>query len=89
MIRFYITCPDVLTIKGKKRADLENWIAVQGVLHWLPAEDREKVLRIYRTDPNLLKAVHKYCLETGESKEQIWVLISAVSAKIARRRGLI
>ena len=48
MIRFYITCPDSLKMDGKKRVDVENWIVVQGVIHSLPDEEREKVLDVQR-----------------------------------------
>lgn len=89
MIRFYITCPDSIKTDGKRRSDIENWIAVQGVLHCLSDENREKVLDIYKTHYNLPKAVEMYCEKNGEDKQQIWVLLTKVSAMIARRRGLV
>lgn len=89
MIRFYITCPDSIKTDGKRRADIENWIAVQGVLHGLPDVEREKVLGIYKTHYNLPKAVDMYCEKTGEDKKQIWVFLTKVAALIARRRGLV
>ena len=89
MVRFYITCPDSIKTDGKRRCDIENWIAVQGVLHSLPEETREKVLTVYRTHYNLPKAVEMYCRETGADEQQIWILITKVTALIARRRGLV
>ena len=89
MIRFYLTCPDSLMMDGKKRADVENWIAVQGVVHSLTEEDRDRVLAIYRTHFNLPKAVDMYCTETGAKANEVWMLLTRVAALIARRRGLV
>jgi len=88
MIRFYITCPDVLDMRGKKRADIENWIAVQGVLHTLPEEDSVRVTDIYKTHYNLPMAVEMYCKKTGADIREVWVLLTKTAAAIAKRRGL-
>lgn len=89
MVRFYITCPETLRMEGKKRSDIENWLAVQGVFHYLPDVDREKVQEIYKLHYHLPKAVEMYCAETGEDANKVWVLLARVSAQIAKRRGLI
>ena len=89
MIRFYITCPDSLKMDGKKRVDVENWIAVQGVIHSLPDDEREKVMDVYRTHYNLPKAVDMYCQKTGTDKHDLWVLLTKVASVIAKRRGLV
>lgn len=88
MVRFYITCPDSVQVQGKRRADIENWVAVQGALRVLIPEDRERVLAVYKTHYNLPKAVDMYCSETGADPDSIWKLITKVSSIIARRRGL-
>ena len=54
-IRFYLTTPETLKLEGKRKADLENWVAVQTVLHNLGAEKRaivEEVYRAIREDSN-------------------------------------
>lgn len=89
MIRFFLTCPDGLITKGKRRADIENWIAVQGVLHGLPEDDRVRVVDVYRTHYNLPKAVDLYCQRTGAEQKDIWPLLVRVAGLIARHRGLI
>ena len=89
MVRFYLTCPDSLRMDGKKRADVENWIAVQGVIHGLPDDEREKVLDVDKTHYNLPKAVDLYCQRTGTDKHDLWVLLTRVASVIAKRRGLV
>ena len=89
MVRFYITCPESVKTDGKRRADIENWIAVQGVLHGLPDDERDRVLDIYRTHYNLPKAVDMYCQNTGADHHDVWVLLTKVASQIARRRGLV
>ena len=39
-IRFFLSTPETLKMDGKRRADIENWIAVQAVFHCLKDEDR-------------------------------------------------
>lgn len=89
MIRFYITCPDALPVAGKKRADKENWLAVQGVLQGMPDADRERLIEVYRTHYNLPKAVEEYCEKHNVPQNQVWVLLTKTSAQIARQRGLV
>lgn len=89
MVRFYLTCPEMLKTDGKRKCDIENWIVVQGVLHGLPEEDRKKVIDIYTTHFNLQKAVDMYCEKTGAERRQVWLLLARVAAIIAKRRGLV
>lgn len=89
MVRFYLTCPDGLKTDGKKRCDVENWVAVQAVLYRMQPEDREKLVQIYKTHYILPKAVETYCNETGEDANRVWAMIAKVSGMIARHRGLI
>ncbi len=89
MIRFYITCPDSLRTGGKRRADIENWCAVQSVMYRLPDEDRERIVTIYKAHHNLPLAVERYCRETGTDERPVWMLLTKVASMIARRRGLV
>lgn len=89
MIRFYLTCPDSLDMVGKRKADVDNWIAVQAALHSLPEADREKILAVYRTHYNLPNAVRLYCQNTETDERTVWVLITKVLSQIAKRRGLV
>ena len=88
MIRFYLTCPEKVQLDGKRRADIENWVAVQSVFHGLPENCRNLVITIYRKNFNLPKAVEQYCSETGADPDQVWMTITKVTSVIAKRRGL-
>jgi len=89
MVRFYLTCPDALKTAGKKRADIENWCAVQTILHRLSESDREMVVSVYKTDFFLPKAVAAYCQETGTDEHTVWSLLTKTASQIAKCRGLI
>ena len=88
MIRFYMTCPETLNMDGKRSADINNWLAVQSVMHRLSDEDKERVLTVYRTDYKLPRAVDAYCEKTGAEAEKVWKLLTKVLSMIARERGL-
>ena len=88
-IRFYLTCPDVLMTSGKRKADIDNWMAVQAVFHNLKEDDRQKLTDIYRTHHRLSEGVRIYCEKTGANEHKTWLLITKVCAAIARRRGLV
>ena len=89
MIRFYLSCPDSLKTDGKRKSDIENWIAVQTVFHCLSNENKAKLKDIFGLNFNIEKAVNAYCEKTGADKYATWVLVTKVSAMIARRRGLV
>ena len=89
MIRFYITCPEVLQVQGKSMVDVKNWCAVQSSFRSLPEPDRDRVIAIYKTHYNLPKAVDLYCERTGEDKTATWVLLTKACSMVAKRRGLI
>lgn len=89
MVRFYITCPDGISTSAKRRADIENWVAVQGVLHFLPDNERQLVMDVYKTHYNLPKAVDMYCTERQLNQDDVWIVLTKVAAKIAKARGLV
>ena len=88
-IRFYLTTPETLKLEGKRKADLENWVAVQSVFHSLGAEKRAIVEEIYRSCYKVPEGVRIYCEKTGADETKIWVLITKTAAAIAKRRGLV
>lgn len=89
MIRFYLTCPDVLTTAGKRKADIENWMAVQATLHNLKESDRQTVFGVFKAHFRMAEGVRIYCSETGADERRTWILLTKVASSIARRRGLI
>ena len=88
MIRFYMTCPDTLKTSGKRRADIENWCAVQAILHCMSDENKQKIFDIYKTHHNIQKAVPMYCGRTGTDESSTWMFLTKTISLIARRRGL-
>ena len=88
-IRFFLTTPETLKLEGKRRADLDNWIAVQAVFHCLKDEDRQILETIYRSNYRVAAGVRDYCKRTGADERKTWMLITRTSAAIAKRRGLV
>ena len=88
-IRFFLTTPETLQMAGKRKADVDNWIAVQTVFHCMGEENRQIVEEIYRLHYRVPEGVRMYCEKTGADEKKIWVLITKTSAAIAKRRGLV
>ena len=89
-IRFYLSTPDKLLTEGKRKSDILNWISVQTVFHALKPEDKQVLTDIYKAHYRLSEGVRIYCDNNNVKDEQkIWVLLTKVSAAIARIRGLI
>lgn len=87
-IRFYLSTPETLQMQGKRKADIENWIAVQDVWHKLSADEKQVLETIYRANFRLSEGVAEYCSKTGADSYKTWVLITKTCAMIAKRRGL-
>lgn len=89
MIRFYLSTPETLQMKGKRHADIENWLAVQAVWHKLGAEERNLLETVYALHFRVAEGVRIYCEGKGAEPEKVWVLITKTSAAIAKKRGLV
>ena len=88
-IRFYLSTPEKLDLTGKRKADMDNWIAVQSVFHILKPDDKQKMIDIYNSHYRLQEGVRIYCDKTGADLKRTWVLVTKVIAAIAKRRGLV
>lgn len=89
MIRFFLSTPDKLDMEGKRKADLDNWLAVQAVWYKLPDENKQVLKTIFDLHHRVSEGVRMYCEQTGADEYRTWVLVTKTSAAIARRRGLI
>lgn len=87
-IRFYLSTPERLDMTGKRKADMENWIAVQSVWHFLKEDDRQVLTEVYKAHHRITEGVRMYCEKTGMDEQKLWNMITKVSAMIAKRRGL-
>lgn len=89
MIRFYLSTPDTLHMEGKRKSDMENWIAVQTVFHVLKPEEKQVLTDIYKAHFRLSDGVRIYCEKTGADERRTWIFITKVCAAIAKKRGLV
>ena len=89
MIRFFLTTPDTLQMEGKRKSDIENWLAVQDVWHKLGTDDRIIIEAIYKLHHWVPTGVQLYCQRTGADENKIWSLVIKTCSAIAHRRGLV
>ena len=89
MIRFYLSTPDSLTMEGKRKADVDNWLAVQEILRRMNDDDRRILTTVFKKHHRVSEGVRIYCEETGADTYKTWVIITKASQAIAKRRGLI
>ena len=89
MIRFYLSTPESLQMDGKRKADIDNWIAVQDVWRKIKDDDKQVLMEIYKAHYKLQEGVRIYCENNGINPHDIWVLITKTYSAIAKRRGLI
>lgn len=89
MIRFFLSTPDTLQMAGKRKPDVDNWLAVQSVWHKLSEDDKSTLTDIYKAHYKLPEGVRIYCSRTGADPKKIWVLVTKVCSSIAKRRGLV
>ena len=89
MIRFYLSTPETLKMDGKRKADIDNWLAVQDVWRKLGAEDKMVIETIFSLHYRVPEGVRMYCENTGADSYKIWVLVTKTCSAIAKRRGLI
>jgi len=87
-IRFYLSTPETLHMEGKRKADIDNWLAVQDVWRKLRDDEKKVLETIYKTH-KVGEGVRKYCSETGADTLKIWTLVTKTCSAIAKRRGLI
>ena len=66
-------------------ADKKNWLACDNALKNFSAEDRERILILYREGDN----VYYLAKKENINQDALWKLIGDLERKIAKRRGLI
>ena len=91
MIRFYLSTPTGLDLQKRQytSASVNNWSSVQLVFNRMDEKDAELMREVFACDHYLPKAVEAYCKQKGiDDPDVVWRVITRVSAKIARVRGL-
>ena len=88
-IRFFLSTPESLHMDGKRKADIDNWLAVQYVWNRLQDESKQVLAQVYSLNYRLQEGVRMYCEKTGADENQIWVLVTKTAAAVAKSRGLV
>ena len=88
IIRFYLSTPETLHMEGKRKADIENWLAAQDIFRRLSAEDRETLEKIF-VFRKLQDGIRVLAEETGADERKYITLLTKTCAAIAKRRGLV
>ena len=89
MIRFFLSTPDRLDMEGKRKSDLDNWLAVQAVWYKLPDDSKQVLRTIFGLHHRVSEGVRMYCEQMGADEYKTWVFITKTCATIAKRRGLV
>ena len=89
MVRFFLSTPETLQMEGKRKADIDNWIAVQDVWHRLGADDKQVLKDVFSAHHRLQEGVRIYCEQSGADTLKTWVLVTKTLSAIAKRRGLV
>ena len=89
IIRFYLSTPETLRMEGKRKADIDHWLAAQDVFRKIGADERAILEEVFTATHHLPESVRMYCEKTGADDYKIWVLVTKTVAAVARRRGLV
>lgn len=89
MIRFFLSTPEGLTVTGHTGADVNNWVAVQTIWSDLSAEEQALIRMLYTSGRPYEETVYGYATEHGLSVQTVWKIITNVTTRIAKVRGLI
>ena len=89
MLKFYARYCDKNLESFKKSTDIKNWLAVKTVLDKLPEKDKNVIIEVYRRGDTLPDNIYWVAKELKVEQDMIWTLVSKVTKRIAKERGLI
>lgn len=89
MLRFYARkiYPENMTVKDP--VDINNCLCVAKVLDALPEKDRNVIIDIYERGDTLADNIYHVSKEMNINQDTLWTLVSKVTKRIAKERGLI
>lgn len=89
MLRFYArkVYPEGMTVKDP--VDINNCLCVAKVLDALPEKDRNVIIDIYERGDTLADNIYHVSKEMNINQDTLWTLVSKVTKRIAKERGLI
>ena len=73
----------------ERALDRENWEAVARVMEQLDEEDRCAIMGVYCKRDTMADNVYSTAFEMGWEQDRLWALISRVTRKVAKERGLV
>jgi len=92
MLRFYartVRSGDVMRLVFKSEIDELNWLSVIRVLYKLPERDKNIIIEVFSRGDTLADNIYEVSKELAINQDTIWSLVSKVTKKIAKERGLI
>lgn len=92
MLRFYartVRSGDVMRLIFKSEIDELNWLSVIKVLYNLPERDKNIIIEVFGRGDTLADNIYEVSKELAINQDTIWSLVSKVTKKIAKERGLI
>jgi len=87
MLRFYSRFPKLKTFKNP--TDEKNWYTADKVLSSLSMENKNIIMEVYRRGDTLPDNIYRVAKELKVEQDMIWTLVSKVTKRIAKERGLI
>ncbi len=89
MLRFYArkVCIERAIIINP--VDINNSLCVAKVLDALPEKDRNVIIDIYERGDTLADNIYHVSKEMNINQDTLWTLVSKVTKRIAKERGLI
>jgi len=76
-------------VKLETWLDRKNWNAVAKVMEELNEEDRRAIMGVYCKRDTMADNVYLTALELGWEQDRLWTLISRVTRRVAKERGLV
>lgn len=70
-------------------ADKKNWLACDNALKDFSAEDRERLLTLYREGDTIPDNVYQLAKKEKINQDTLWKLLGDFERKAAKRRGLL
>ena len=69
--------------------DRENWDAVAKVMEKLNEENKRAIMGVYCRRNTMGDNVYLTALELGWEEDKLWALVSRVTRRVAKERGLV
>ena len=89
MLRFYARKACIERAIIINPVDINNCLCVAKVLDALLEKDRDVIIEVYRRGDTLADNIYWVAKELKVKQDMIWTLVSKVTKRIAKERGLI